>query len=89
MIFQEGIENERKHGFSEELELAIDGWKRALNTEISQAKEEADTMQKQLWRHGPFDPENPNLQVASMRFADQPDLKNYILKVCWITFSKI
>lgn len=70
-----------KNCFSEELELAIDGWKRAMNTEIFQAKEEADKMQKQLRQHTPpFDRDHSNLQMASMRFADQPDLKNYILK---------
>lgn len=30
--------------FSEELELAIDGWKQAMNTEISKAKEVADEL---------------------------------------------
>lgn len=54
-----------------------------MNTEISQAKEEAEEMQKNLWQHSsPFDRDQPKLQVANMRFADQPDLKNYILKVC-------
>lgn len=56
-----------------------------MNTEISKAKEEADEMQK---HNTPFDRDHPNLQVASMRFADQPDLKNYILKVCcWSTIQ--
>lgn len=67
--------------FSEELELAIDGWKQAMNTEISKAKEVADELQRQLRRCTLFEPDHPNLQVSSLGFVDQPDLKNYISKV--------
>lgn len=69
--------------FSEELELAIDAWKQAMNTEISKAKEVADELQKQLRQRTLFEPGHPNLQVSSPGFVDQSDLKNYIAKVGW------
>jgi hypothetical protein len=69
--------------FSKEFELALDGWKQAMNTEISKAKEVADELQEQLLRRTLFEPDNPNLQVSSMGFVDQPDLKNYMSKVSW------
>lgn len=67
--------------FSEELELALDGWKQAMNTEISKAKEVADELQNQLRRHTLYEPDHPNFQIASLGFVQQPDVKNYILKV--------
>ena len=75
--------------FGEELELAIDGWKQAMNSEISKAKEVANELQKQLRLRTLFDPDHPDLQVSSVGFVDQPDLKNYISKVCCWSKSQL
>ncbi|KAG0629748.1 hypothetical protein M758_1G127100 [Ceratodon purpureus] len=87
---KEGLERDRemaiKHSynaqdrFSEELELAIDGWKQAMNIEISKAKGVADELQKQLSQRSLFEPDHPNLQMSSSGFVEQSDLKNFISK---------
>lgn len=93
---REGLEREREvaiqHSqeaqdrFSEELELAIAGWKRAMNAEVAKAKEVTEGLEEEK-RRASFTLEQASLQVSlvstnlNATHQVQNDMDSYISKV--------
>lgn len=86
---REGLERERElavhHSqeaqdrFSEELELAIAGWKRAMNAEVAKAKEVTEGLEEEK-RRASFTYEQESLQLIP-GFRAHHELEGYISKV--------
>lgn len=78
--------------FSEDLELAIAGWKRAINAEVAKAKESGtEGLDNESKRRADFDPNQENLRLTTgfIGFTLPHELESYISKVLIVLVSKM